>query len=93
MAEPLKTTGLEGYAGIPADLEAGILEDRKVTNRATRQAGERAEEMEKEAARMAQEKILAQDKVRLAPCSLLLVACHSPCALLLAPCCVPLNSA
>ena len=53
---------MEGYAWIPADLEAGILEERKVTNRLTRQAGERAEALEKEAARSAQEKIMAQDK-------------------------------
>ena len=62
--EPLakvQGTGLEGYAGIPADLEAGILTERQVTNRLTRQAGERAEELEKKAAREAKGLVTTQD--------------------------------
>ncbi len=62
--EPLakaEGTGLEGYAGIPAELESGILAERQVTNRLTREAGERAEELEKEATRNAKGLVATQD--------------------------------
>lgn len=64
--EPLakaEGTGLEGYAGIPLELESGILAERQVTNRLTREAGERAEQLEKEAARNAKSLVTEQDAV------------------------------
>lgn len=63
--EPLEAamsiTG-EGFTGIPPELEAGIMEQRKVTNRCTREAGTRAEELEAEAAETAKKLVSEREK-------------------------------